>query len=74
MNDSWTKGIVDAGTTVLGIVNKLIDALSFGGKAKGIQSFLSLFMAFKGLKLAGRGANAGWYPCQEGRHCDDCDW
>ena len=42
MNDSWTKGIVDAGTKVLDIVNKIIDVLSFGGKAKGIKSFLSL--------------------------------
>ena len=57
MNDSWTKGLVDAGTKVLTLVNNIINALSFGGKAKGIKSFLSLFAAFKGLQLAGRGIN-----------------
>ena len=57
MNDSWTKGIVDAGTTVLNVVNKLINALSLGGKAKGIKSALSVFTAFTALKMAGRGIN-----------------
>ena len=53
MNDSWTKGIVDAGTKVLTVINKLIDTLSFGGKAKGVKSFLSLFTAFTALKAGG---------------------
>lgn len=57
MNDSWTKRIVDAGTKALNIVNNLINILSFGGKSKGIKSFLSLFTAFQGLRLAGRGIN-----------------
>ena len=55
MNDSWTKSIVTGATTVLNTVNKLIDSLSFG--KKGIKSALSLFTAFMGLKVAGRGAN-----------------
>ena len=57
MNDSWTKGLVDAGTKVLGIVNDIINALSFDGKLKGVKSFLSIFTAFTGLKMAGRGVN-----------------
>ena len=57
MNDSWTKGIVTGTTKVLDVVNKLINTLSFGGQAKGIKSFLSLFTAFTALKYAGRGVN-----------------
>ena len=58
MNDSWTKKVVDAGTSILNIVNKIIDTLSFGGKLKGIKSLLSTFTAFTALKMTGRGANA----------------
>ena len=58
MNDSWTKGIVNAGTKVLNTVNKIIEVLSFGGKAKGIKSILSIFTAFTALKGVGRLANA----------------
>lgn len=57
MNDSWTKGIVDGGTKILNVVNNIIEALSFGGKAKGIKSALSLFTAFTALKATGRFAN-----------------
>ena len=57
MNDSWTKKVVDGVTTVVGKVNELINTLSFGGKSKGIKSFLSLFTAFKGLQAAGKLAN-----------------
>ena len=57
MDNSWIKGIVDGGTKVLGIINNLINTLSGGGKHKGIKSFLSLFTAFMGLKIAGRGIN-----------------
>ena len=53
MNDSWVKGLVDAGTTILGTVNKIIDALSFGGKAKGLQSLLSIGTAGIALKAGG---------------------
>jgi len=59
MNDSWTKTIVDASTKILDVFNKVVDVLSFGGKAKGIKSFLSLFTAFKGLSLAGKLINRG---------------
>ena len=58
MNDSWTKKVVDAGTSVLNIVNKIIDALSFGGKLKGVKSILSTFTAFTALRSLGRGANS----------------
>ena len=58
MNDSWTKKVVDAGTSILNIVNKIIDTLSFGGKLKGVKSLLSTFTAFTALKMTGRGANA----------------
>ena len=57
MNDTWTKRLVDAGTTVLNTVNKIIDALSFNGKAGLLKSALSTFTAFTALKIAGRGAN-----------------
>ena len=33
------------------------NALSFDGKLKGVKSFLSIFTAFTGLKMAGRGVN-----------------
>ena len=55
MNDSWTKTIVSGATTVLNVVNSLINTLSFG--SKGIKSALTLFTAFNALKIAGRGAN-----------------
>ena len=58
MNDKWTKRIVDAGTGVLNIVNKIIDTLSFNGKAGLLKSILSTFTAFTALKTAGRGVNA----------------
>ena len=53
MNDSWVKGIVDAGTTILKTVNSIIDALSFGGKAKGLKSLLSIGTAGVALKAGG---------------------
>ena len=57
MDNSWIKGLVDGTTKVVGAVNSLINVLSGGGKLKGVKSFLSLFTAFTGLKLAGRGIN-----------------
>jgi len=53
MNDSWVKGFVDAGTTILKTVNSIIDALSFGGKAKGLKSLLSIGTAGVALKAGG---------------------
>ena len=53
MNDSWVKGIVDVGTTILKTVNSIIDALSFGGKAKGLKSLLSIGTAGVALKAGG---------------------
>ena len=53
MNDSWVKGLVDAGTTILKTVNGIIDALSFGGKAKGLKSLLSIGTAGVALKAGG---------------------
>lgn len=53
MNDSWVKGVVDAGTTILKTVNSIIDALSFGGKAKGLKSLLSIGTAGVALKAGG---------------------
>ena len=53
MNDSWVKGLVDAGTTILKTVNSIIDALSFGGKAKGLKSLLSIGTAGIALKAGG---------------------
>ena len=55
MNDSWTKAVVSGATSILTVVNKLINTLSFGNK--GIKSALSLFTAFNALKMAGMGTN-----------------
>ena len=53
MNDSATKFVVDAGTKVLDIVNKIIDVLSFNGNSGLIKSVLSLGTAFLSLKAGG---------------------
>ena len=56
-NNAMVKWAVDTGTTVLGTVNKIIEALSRGNGV--VKSFLSLFTAFTGLKGFGRLANIG---------------
>ena len=53
MNDSWVKGLVDAGTTILKTVNSIIDALSGGGRLKGLKSLLSIGTAGVALKAGG---------------------
>ena len=55
-NNSFIKGAVDGLTGFLNITNRIIDTLSLGSGA--LKSFLSIFTAFTGLKMAGRGANA----------------
>ena len=55
-NNTIIKGAVDGLTGFLKITNKIIDTLSLGSGA--LKSFLSVFAAFTGLKIAGRGANA----------------
>ena len=57
MNDVWTKRLVAGGTLVLNTINKIINALSFGGKAGLLKSALSVFTAFTALKGVGRLAN-----------------
>lgn len=54
-NNTFVKGAVDGITLVLDTVNKLIDTLSGGNGV--IKSFLSIFTAFTGLKIAGRAIN-----------------
>ena len=64
-NDKMVKGVIDALTTGLGAVNKIITAISKNplSKALGIEggtkSVLSLVTAFSGIKAFGRIANAG---------------
>ena len=64
-NDKMVKGVIDALTTGLGTVNKIITAISKNplSKALGIEggtkSVLSLVAAFSGIKAFGRFANAG---------------
>ena len=55
-NNDMIKMAVDGLTGFLNITNKIIDVLSLGSGA--LKSFLSVFAAFTGLKIAGRGANA----------------
>lgn len=55
-NNGMIKMAVDGLTGFLNITNKIIDTLSLGSGA--LKSFLSIFAAFTGLKMAGRGANA----------------
>ena len=55
-NNDMIKMAVDGLTGFLNITNKIIDTLSLGSGA--LKSFLSIFAAFTGLKMAGRGANA----------------
>lgn len=55
-NNSMIKLAVDGLTGFLTITNKIIDTLSLGSGA--IKSFLSVFAAFTGLKVAGRAANS----------------
>lgn len=55
-NNGMIKMAVDGLTGFLNITNKIIDTLSLGSGA--LKSFLSVFAAFTGLKIAGRGANA----------------
>ena len=57
LNDKWTKRLVDGATTALNLINKLINALSFNGKAGLLKSALSIFTAFTALKFTGRFAN-----------------
>ena len=54
-NNTFVKGTVDGITFVLDTVNRLIDTLSGGSGV--VKSFLSLFTAFTGLKVAGRVIN-----------------
>ena len=58
MNNNMVKGFVDAGTTVLTIVNKIIDVLSFNGQSGLIKSLLSLTTAFTALKGGGKIINS----------------
>ena len=51
-NNGMIKGAVDGITGFLGTINNLIDTLSLGSGT--LKSFLSLFMAFTGLKAAGK--------------------
>lgn len=55
-NNGMIKLAVDGLTGFLNITNKIIDTLSLGSGA--IKSFLSVFTAFTGLKVAGRVANS----------------
>ena len=55
-NNSMIKLAVDGMTGLLTITNKLIDAFSLGFGP--LKSFLSVFTAFTGLKVAGRAANS----------------
>ena len=55
-NNGMIKMAVDGLTGFLNITNKIIDTLSLGSGV--LKSFLSVFAAFTGLKMAGRGANA----------------
>ena len=54
-NNTFVKGAVDGVTLVLDTVNELINTLSGGNGV--VKSFLSLFTAFTGLKVAGRVIN-----------------
>ena len=54
-NNTFVKGTVDGITLIIDTVNKLIDGLSHGNGV--IKSFLSIFTAFTGLKIAGRAMN-----------------
>lgn len=55
-NNSMIKLAVDGMTSLLTITNKLIDTFSLGFGP--LKSFLSIFTAFTGLKMAGRAANS----------------
>ena len=55
-NNGMIKLAVDGLTGFLTVTNKIIDTLSLGSGA--IKSFLSVFAAFTGLKVAGRAANS----------------
>ena len=55
-NNSMIKLAVDGMTGLLTVTNKLIDAFSLGFGP--LKSFLSIFTAFTGLKMAGRAANS----------------
>ena len=55
-NNGMIKFAVDGLTGFLTVTNKIIDTLSLGSGA--IKSFLSIFAAFTGLKMAGRAANS----------------
>ena len=55
-NNGMIKFAVDGLTGFLNITNKIINALSLGSGT--IKSFLSVFAAFTGLKVAGRAANS----------------
>ena len=55
-NNKLIKGVIDFGTTFIGWVNKLINALSGGNGI--IKSILSLGAAFTGLKIGGKIINS----------------
>ena len=55
-NNSMIKLAVDGMTGLLTVTNKLINAFSLGFGP--LKSFLSIFTAFTGLKVAGRAANS----------------
>ena len=55
-NNGMIKLAVDGLTGFLNVTNKIIDTLSLGSGV--FKSFLSIFAAFTGLKVAGRAANS----------------
>lgn len=55
-SNDMIKGTVDGLTKIVNGITKLIDTLSFGSDK--IKSILTIFTAFTGLRMAGRGVNA----------------
>lgn len=55
-SNDMIKGAVDGLTKIVNGITKLIDTLSFGSDK--IKSILTIFTAFTGLRMAGRGVNA----------------
>ena len=57
-NDKLVKGAVDAGTSFLTVVNKLIDSLTKFDSTGISKSILSILAAFTGLKMGGKFLNS----------------
>ena len=55
-SNDMLKGAVDGITKIVDGITKLIDKLSFG--MGGLKSALTIFTAFAGLRMAGKGVNA----------------